>query len=61
MGGACSSYGEMRNAYKMLAGKSERKRPFGRHRCEWEHNIRFVVVEIGWEGVEWINLAQDID
>jgi hypothetical protein len=32
MGGACSMYGEMRNAYKILVGKPEGKRPLGRIR-----------------------------
>jgi hypothetical protein len=33
-------HGEMRNAYKILFGKSEGKRPFGRPRCKWGNNIR---------------------
>jgi hypothetical protein len=32
--------GEMRNAYKNLIGKHQEKRPFGRHRCRWENNIK---------------------
>jgi hypothetical protein len=31
--------GEMRNAYKILVGKSERKRPIGRYRPRWQDNI----------------------
>jgi len=31
---------EMRNSYKILVGKPEGKRPFGRHRHRWEDNIR---------------------
>jgi len=31
---------DMRNAYKMLVGKPERKRPRGRPTRRWEHNIR---------------------
>jgi hypothetical protein len=59
--GACSTYGGMRNAYNILVGKSGRKRPFGRPRRGWEHNIRLVVMEIGWDVVKWIHLAQDMD
>jgi hypothetical protein len=42
----------MRNAYKMLVGKLWRR---------WEDKIRMEIMEIGWEGVEWIHLAQDRD
>jgi hypothetical protein len=62
MGGACSTYG-MRNAYTTitLVGKREGKRPLGRHRRRWECNIRMYLREIGWEGLDWIHLAQDRD
>jgi len=52
---------EMRNAYKILVGKSEQKRPLGRPRRRWEDNIRMHLKEIGWECVEWFHLAQDMD
>jgi hypothetical protein len=50
--------GEMRNAYSILVGKPEGKRPLGRPRHRSENNIRMVLREIGWEGVNWIYLAQ---
>jgi hypothetical protein len=53
--------GEMRNAYKIVVGKPEVKRPLGRRRCRWDYNIRMYIWEIGWEGVDWIHLAQDRD
>jgi hypothetical protein len=53
--------GEMRNAYNIFAGKPEGKRSLGRHRCECEDNIRMDLKEIGWEGVDWLHLAQDRD
>jgi hypothetical protein len=53
--------GEMRNAYIILVGKSEGKRPLGRPRRRWEDNIRMCLREIGCEGVGWIHLAQDED
>jgi hypothetical protein len=51
----------MINAYKIWIGKSEGKRPLGRPRCRWEDSIRMDLREIGWEGVNWIHLAQDRD
>jgi hypothetical protein len=53
--------GEMRNAYNILVGKPEEKRPHRRHRCRWEDNIRTDLRETGWEGVDWMDLAQDRD
>jgi hypothetical protein len=53
--------GEMRNAYNILIGKSEGKRPFARPRCRWEGNIRIDIVEIEWEVVDWMHLAQERD
>jgi len=41
-----------------LIEKSEWKRPVGRRRRRWEDNIRIDVREIGWEGVDWIHVAQ---
>jgi hypothetical protein len=51
----------MRNVYKTLTGKPEGKRPLRRHRRSWEDNIRMDLWEIGWEGVYWLQLAQDRD
>jgi hypothetical protein len=33
----------------------------GKPRCRWRHNIRMDVKEIGWGGMDWIDLAQDRD
>jgi hypothetical protein len=46
--------GEMRNAYKILVGKPERKSPLGRSRHRWEDNIRMYLREIVWECVGWV-------
>jgi hypothetical protein len=61
MGRACSTNGEKRNAYRILLGKPEGKRPLGRPRRRWEDNIRMDFKEIGWSGMDWIDLAQDRD
>jgi hypothetical protein len=53
--------GVKRNAYRILVGKPERKRPLGRPRRKWEDNIRMDLREIGWGGTDWIDLAQDRD
>jgi hypothetical protein len=42
-------------------GKPEGKRPLGRSRRRWENNIRMVLREIGWGGMDWIYLVQDRD
>jgi len=49
---------EMRNEYIILVGKPEMKRPLGKCKCWWENNIRMNLREIGWEGVDWIHVAQ---
>jgi hypothetical protein len=51
--------GEKRNAYRLLMGKPERKRPLGRPRRRWVDNIRMDLGEIGWGDVDWIGLAQE--
>jgi hypothetical protein len=50
-----------RNAYRILVGKPEGKRPLGRPKCKWVNNIIVDLREIGWDGMDWINLAQDRD
>jgi hypothetical protein len=41
---------EMINAYKILIGKPEGKRPLGRPRCRWEDDIKIDIREIGFCG-----------
>jgi hypothetical protein len=53
--------GEKRNAYRILVGKPEGKRPLGRPRRTWADNIKMNLGEVGWDGVDWIDLAQDRD
>jgi hypothetical protein len=40
-------------------GKPEKKRPLGRPRHMWDNNIKMDLREIGWGGIDWIDLAQD--
>ncbi|KAJ4427807.1 hypothetical protein ANN_25461 [Periplaneta americana] len=53
--------GEFRNAYRVLVGRPEGKRPLGRPRRRWEDNIKMDLREVGYDGRDWINLAQDRD
>jgi hypothetical protein len=46
-----------RNAYRILVGKPEGKRPLGRPRRRWVDNVKMDLREIGWAGVDWINVA----
>jgi hypothetical protein len=59
MGGPCSTNGEKRNAYRLLVGKPEGKRPLGRPRRRWVDNIKMDLREVGWGDVDWIGLDQD--
>jgi hypothetical protein len=53
--------GEKRNAYRLLVGKPEGRRPLGRPRHRWLDNIRMYLGGVGWGDVDWISLAQDRD
>jgi hypothetical protein len=49
---------EKRGAYRILVGRPEGRRPFGRPRRGWEDNIKMDLQEVGW-CMDWIELAQD--
>jgi hypothetical protein len=51
--------GDKRNAYRLLVGKPEGKRPLGRPTRRWVDNIRMDLGEVGWDYVDWIGLAKD--
>jgi hypothetical protein len=51
--------GEKRNAYRILVGNPEGKRPLGRPRRRWVDNINIDLRQIGWDGMDWIDLAQN--
>ncbi|KAJ4436977.1 hypothetical protein ANN_17109 [Periplaneta americana] len=59
--GHVARMGESRNAYKVLVGRPEGKRPLGRPRRRWEDNIKMDLREVGYDDRDWINLAQDRD
>jgi hypothetical protein len=61
MGRACSTNGENGNAYRILVGKPEGKRPLGRPRRRWEDSIKMDLKRIGWGGTDWIDLTQNRD
>jgi hypothetical protein len=61
MGRECSTNLGKRNAYSILVGKPEGKRPLGRPRRRWVNNIKMNLREIGWDGMDWIGMAQDRD
>ena len=52
--------GEGRGVHRVLVGKPEGKRPFGRPRRRWEDNIEIDLQEVGGGG-DWMELAQDRD
>jgi hypothetical protein len=42
----------MKNAYKILVGNPEGKRPFGRPRRRWVDTIKMDLRETGWKGMD---------
>jgi hypothetical protein len=59
LAGHVTRMGEKRNAYRLLVGKPEGRRPLGRPSRRWFNNIRMNLIEVGWGVVDWIGLAQD--
>jgi hypothetical protein len=57
--GHVARMGEKRNAYRLLVGIPEGKRPLGRPRRRWVNNIKMNLLDKGWSGVDCIGLAQD--
>jgi hypothetical protein len=46
---------------EVLVGRPEGRRPLGRPRRRWEDNIKMNLQEVGWGGMDWIDMAQDRD
>jgi hypothetical protein len=59
--GHVARIGEKGNEYRIFVGKPEGKRPLERPRRRWVDNIKTDLREIGWEGMDWTDLAYDRD
>jgi hypothetical protein len=59
--GHVARMGEGRGAYRILVGRPEGRRSLGRPKCRWEDNIKMDLQELGWGGMDWIDMAQDRD
>jgi len=59
--GHVARLGERRSVYRVLVEKPDGKRQLGRPRRRWEDNIKMDLWEVGCEGMDWIDIAQDRD
>jgi len=59
--GHVACMGERRGVYRVLVGKPEGKRPLGRPMRRWGDIIKMDLQEVGCWGMDWIDLAQDMD
>jgi hypothetical protein len=59
--GHVARIGETRNVCRIWVAKPEGKRPLGRQRRRWADNIKRDLRKIGWDGMDWIDVAQDKD
>jgi hypothetical protein len=50
---------ERRGVYRVLVGTPDGRRPHRNPRCRWEDNIKMGLQEMGCEGMNWIDLAQE--
>jgi hypothetical protein len=57
--GHAARIGKKRNAYRLLVGKPEGMRSLKRPRHRWVDNMKMVLRETGWGGMDWIDLAED--
>jgi hypothetical protein len=60
MSWSCSTYGEKRNAYRLLVRNPEGKRPLERPTRRWVDNIRMDLGEVGWgdvDGLVWLRIG----
>jgi hypothetical protein len=55
----CGTQGEGRNVYILLVGRPKGKSPLARPRLRWEYKIKMDFREIGIDGANWIQLAQE--
>ena len=59
--GHVARVGDRSGVYRVLVGKPDGKRPRGRSRRRWEDNIKMDLQEVGFGGMDWIELAEDRD
>ena len=59
--GHVARMGERTGVYRALVGKPEGKRPLGRPRLKWEDNVKMDLQEVGYGGMDWMELVQDMD
>jgi hypothetical protein len=59
--GYAARLGQKKNACRISVGNPEGKRSLGRPRRRWVDTIKLYLREIGWDGMDWIDLAQDTD
>jgi hypothetical protein len=59
MGRACNTHWGNRNIYMGFWWESQKKRPLGRPRRRWVDNIKMDLRETEWDGMDWLELAQD--
>jgi hypothetical protein len=52
--------GERRVTHRALVEKTGRKRSLVKPRRRWEDNVKMDVIEIGWKGLNWIDVAQNV-
>ena len=57
--GLVAHKGKRRGAYRFLVGNPEGKRPLGKPRLRWGNNIKMNLQEVGWKGMDWMDLAQN--
>jgi hypothetical protein len=55
------SVDDKRSAYRIFVKRADGKSPLRRPRRRWEDNIKMDLLEVGWGGMELIDLAQDRD
>jgi hypothetical protein len=53
--------GEKRNVDRILVETPEGMRPLGRPRCRWVDYVKMDLREVGWDGVDWIDMAEHRD
>jgi hypothetical protein len=59
--GHIAQMGKKRNVNRISVGKPGGKRPLGRPSHWWVDDIKIDLREMGWDGMDWIDLAQDRD